>query len=63
MIMVESGVDINTIKKQLGHSKISTTEIYLHDNFTSSQRAAESVVLLLFEPSKNLEKMSEKNSD
>ena len=63
MIMVESGVDINTIKKHLGHSKISTTEIYLHNNFTASQKAAESVVLSLFEQPKKLEKFSGKNSD
>lgn len=62
MIMVGSGVDINTIKKQLGHSKISTTEIYLHDNFTSSQQATETVVLSLFKPSEKCEKFSDENS-
>lgn len=51
MLMIQSGVDLNTIKKQLGHSKISTTEIYLHDDFTQSGNAAKQVVMSLFQPS------------
>lgn len=48
MIMIQSGVDLNTIKKQLGHAKISTTEIYLHDDFAQSSKAANTVVMSLF---------------
>lgn len=59
MIMIQSGVDLNTIKKQLGHAKISTTEIYLHDDFTQSGKAANNVVMSLFKPE---EKKREKNS-
>lgn len=48
MIMLDSGVDINTVKQQLGHSKISTTELYLHADFNQSGRAADGVVSNMF---------------
>ena len=48
MIMIQSGDDLNTIKKQHGHAKISTTEIYLHDDFAQSSKAANTVVMSLF---------------
>ena len=48
MIMIESGADVNAVKHQLGHAKISTTEIYLHGDFGRSEKAAAAVVAGLF---------------
>lgn len=48
MMMLESGADINTVKQQLGHAKISTTEMYLHADFNRSEAAAAGVVAGLF---------------
>lgn len=47
-MMLQGGADINTVKSQLGHAKISTTELYLHSGFTQSVSAAESVVSSIF---------------
>lgn len=48
MIMIHSGADINAVKQQLGHAKISTTELYLHDDFAMSASVVSNVVASLF---------------
>lgn len=50
MMMIQSGEDINAVKQQLGHAKISTTEMYLHADFNQSDRAAAAVVAQIISP-------------
>lgn len=48
MMMIENGSDLNAVKHQLGHSKISTTEMYLHADYNQSEQAASAIVSNLF---------------
>jgi integrase len=55
-INVEAGVDIETLSKMLGHSKISiTSEIYLQENMTMFHQAADAVDEKIFKLKKKEE--------
>ncbi|SDL15174.1 tyrosine-type recombinase/integrase [Halarsenatibacter silvermanii] len=43
MRMREQGVDIYTIKEQLGHEEIATTSIYLHSEMEEMKKAVETI--------------------
>lgn len=38
--LLQSGADIETARRMLGHSNISTTSIYVHSTFEQMQKAA-----------------------
>lgn len=61
MLMIEAGIDINTIRQQLGHSKISTTERYLHSDSFRSATAAQSVLSSLTRLPKPHEEQAQKH--
>ena len=39
MALLQAGIDLSTIALWLGHEGIETTQIYLHADLTSKQRA------------------------
>ena len=59
-MLIKSGADLNTVKNMLGHTKIETTERYLHTDFETAAAAAEKVVAGIFPETKN--KQNEKSS-
>lgn len=40
-ILLQQGVDLRTVQALMGHSNITTTQIYLHSNFQEMQKAIE----------------------
>ena len=40
MLQLESGTDIETLKRLLRHSKIAVTEIYTHENMNLKKAAS-----------------------
>ena len=46
----------NTVKNMLGHTKIETTERYLHTDFETAAAAAQKVVAGIFPETKNEQK-------
>ena len=59
-MLIKSGADLNTVKNMLGHTKIETTERYLHTDFETAAAAAEKVVAGIFPETKN--EQNEKSS-
>lgn len=55
-MLIKSGADLNTVKNMLGHTKIETTERYLHTDFETAAAAAEKVVAGIFPETKNEQK-------
>ena len=55
-MLIKSGADLNTVKNMLGHTKIETTERYLHTDFETAAAAAEKVVAGIFPESKSEQK-------
>ena len=39
--MLQSGADVETVRMLLGHSDISTTQIYVHSNYKQMKEAAD----------------------
>ncbi len=57
-MLIKSGADLNTVKKNmLGHTKIETTERYLHTDFETAA-AAQKVVAGIFPKQKRTKKKS-----
>lgn len=48
MMMLKSGANTNTVKNILGHTKLETTERYLHDDFSQTTTAVSNVVAGIF---------------
>ena len=59
-MLIKSGADLNTVKNMLGHTKIETTERYLHTDFETAAAAAEKVVAGIFPETKK--EQNEKSS-
>lgn len=55
-MLIKSGADLNTVKNMLGHTKIETTERYLHTDFETAAAAAQKVVAGIFPETKNEQK-------
>lgn len=55
-MLIKSGADLNTVKNMLGHTKIETTERYLHTDFETSAAASEKVVAGIFPETKSEQK-------
>ena len=55
-MLIKSGADLNTVKNMLGHTKIETTERYLHTDFETAAAAAEKVIAGIFPETKNEQK-------
>lgn len=47
-LMIESGISVESVKYWLGHSNISTTEIYIHLNFNTNLRTKNALEQALF---------------
>lgn len=60
MMMIQNGADLNTVKQTLGHSKIQTTERYLHSDFTASAAVSQRVASGIF-GTKEVSKKTEKS--
>ena len=47
-MMIHSGADLNTVKNLLGHTKIETTQRYLHEDFDTAAAASKRVIEGIF---------------
>ena len=47
-MMIHSGADLNTVKNLLGHTKIETTQRYLHEDFDTTAAASKRVIEGIF---------------
>ena len=50
MMMIKGGADLNTVKNVLGHTKIETTQRYLHEDFVTAAAASKTVIDGIFPP-------------
>lgn len=48
MMMIQGGADLNTVKNVLGHTKIETTQRYLHEDFDTAAAASKRVIEGIF---------------
>lgn len=60
MMMIHSGADLNTVKNLLGHTKIETTQRYLHEDFDTAAAASKRVIEGIFPNLPAEEKAAEK---